>query len=77
MKGLIIDNILQYELPFADGNKDIWTPNVKIQNPLAKIEIISWDSSLLIVMSEIVDIIDMLHNDYPKASDLVKYKSQL
>ena len=44
-KGVLLEDILKYELPFADGYKGFWIDNVGIQHPLAEVEIVAWDSS--------------------------------
>lgn len=72
-KNFTLDNILEYSIPFADGNKKIWTSNICIQNPLAEIEIIAWDATLVIILSKDDEIIEMIKKYYPKAKDLLEY----
>jgi hypothetical protein len=31
-KNIAFDKILQYKLPFANGNNEIWSPKVKMRN---------------------------------------------
>lgn len=63
-------------LPLADGNKDIWAESPKLQHPLGLIEIIAWDSSLTIIISEEEGIVENFKKYYPEAIDL-KYRNKL
>lgn len=74
-KNISKDEILQYKLPFADGNTKLWNEKIKIQNPLADIEIVSWDSSLLLLIAKQEIIINNFLQHYPNALDLEDYNS--
>jgi hypothetical protein len=39
--------------PYADGNPGFWVENPKIQHPLAKVEIVCFDSSLTLYFQKI------------------------
>lgn len=65
-----LEDVLSYELPFADGNKGFWVDDVKIQHPLANIEIIAWDSSLTIFMSQNDDLVDKFMQYFPFSQNL-------
>lgn len=69
------NKILKYSLPFADGNKELWSPDIHIQHPLAEVEIVSWDSSLLLLISRNQKITNSFLKEYPDAIDLEKYNS--
>lgn len=72
-KHISLNSVLNHKLPFADGNKELWDADIRIQNPLAEIEIISWDSGLLLVISKDEKIIDNFLKGYPNATDLAEY----
>ena len=38
--------------PYADGNPNLWDENPKIQHPKAIVELVFWDSSLILLLSE-------------------------
>ncbi|MDM5187428.1 hypothetical protein QUF99_08875 [Bacillus sp. DX4.1] len=37
--------------PYADGNEELWVPNPEIQHPQATLEIVCWDSTLILLLS--------------------------
>jgi hypothetical protein len=49
--------------------------NIQIQHPLAEIEIVPWDSSLVLVLSKNDSIISKFKENYPQAIELVKFNS--
>lgn len=50
-KELDFKQILKQPLPYANGNPNLWTKDNTIQNTLADIEIICWDSTLVLINS--------------------------
>ena len=49
----IKEEVLKYELPFADGNYDIYKEDIfVIQHPLADIEIVAEDSSSMFIVAK-------------------------
>lgn len=58
--------------PVAEGNSKLWQPNVKIQHPLAEVEIICWDSAATILLSQDKDLTARFRNYFPDAVDLDK-----
>ena len=38
--------------PYADGNPNFWVENPKIQHPKAVVELVLWDSSLILLLSK-------------------------
>lgn len=71
-KDIKIKEILKYELPFAEGNSGLWLNNVRIQHPLAKNEIVAWDSSLTLFLSDNDDLVDKFMFSFPKSQNLVE-----
>ena len=75
-KTISVEQIMQYDIPIADGNENLWTNKVQIQNPLADIEIIPWDSSLVVLISKADEIVNKFVNRYPKSMDLLEYNTR-
>lgn len=51
-KCIELSDILKYDLPYADEYKGFWEKPLSLQHPLAHIEIVCWDSSLTLFLSE-------------------------
>lgn len=62
----------KYPLPLADYD-ELWSTEVKLQHPLASIEIIPWDSSLVVIKSSDPNIIKKFKRYYPDSVDLYSY----
>lgn len=67
---------MKYPLPYADGNPNFWVTDAKIQHPLAEIEIVPWDSTLVLIISKQDSIIESFLNNYPLAEELSDYNSR-
>lgn len=76
-KGVSLEEVLKYKLPCADGFEGFWRSTLNIQHPLADIEIVPWDSSLVLAISRNDIIIDNFMNYFPLSQDLVEYNKQL
>lgn len=64
------EEVLKYDLPFAEDNSDIYLDNnFVIQHPLAEIEIVAFDSSCMHIVSKDKDICDRLKLVYPDARE--------
>lgn len=64
------EEVLKYDLPFAEDNGDIYLDNnFVIQHPLAEIEIVAFDSSCMHIVSKDKDICDCLKLVYPDARE--------
>ena len=74
-KNIDLNKILTHPMPFANGNCDLWNEKIKMQNHMAAVEIISWDSSLVIIVSQLSSVIQRVRLEYPEAVDLHKYNS--
>jgi hypothetical protein len=68
-----LSEALKYPLPYADGYKGFWELPLSIQHPLAEIEIVPWDSSLVLVISSNDIIIDNFRKCFPLSEDLKTY----
>ena len=71
-KNINLEVILNYSLPYANGNKNLWK-NLNMQHPLSSIEIVAWDSSLTLIKSTNNDIIDCFFDKFSLAESLSKY----
>jgi len=75
-KNILVDEALKYEMPFADGYTGFWKNPISIQHPLADIEIVPWDSGLVLLISKNEDIITRFQNSFPLCEDLVDYNAK-
>ena len=72
-----LDEILKYPLPDADGYKGFWKNPPSIQNPLASMEIVAWDSSCVLLLSTEKEIVEKFKShEFPDCQDLSEYNSQ-
>lgn len=66
-----LEEVLKYDLPFADGYKGFWIDNVGIQHPLAEVEIVAWDSSLTLLISRVDNLVEKFRQNFPLSEDLL------
>jgi hypothetical protein len=59
--------------PYANGNKSIWAVGAKIQHPLAEVEIVCWDASVILLRSRDADLIRRFNGFFAEAVFLDKY----
>lgn len=71
LKEINIEEVLKYELPFADGYGGFWVDNVGIQHPLASVEIVAWDGDLTLLISKDDTLIDKFRASFPLSEDLL------
>ena len=64
-----IEEIVKYNLPFADGNYGIHKDEPIIQHPLAEIEIDVEDSSSVTIVTKDNQIADLFKKIYPNAKE--------
>ncbi|MBQ8028022.1 MAG: hypothetical protein IJ262_01295 [Clostridia bacterium] len=72
-KSVDLYEVLKYDLPYADGYRGFWEKPLTMQHPFSKIEIVPWDSSLILIFSEDKEVIDNFRRYYPKSQDLEEY----
>ena len=72
-KDIPLAKILEYPLPYADGYGGFWKNPLSIQHPLASIEIVPWDSSLTLMISEEKGIVECFMKSFPLSEDLSMY----
>ena len=71
-KTIKLDDILKFNLPKAE-NESFWHNPISIQHPLAGIEIVAWDSSLVLVISKNKSEIDKFKHSFNLSEDLEQY----
>lgn len=76
-KSVSLEEVLKYKLPCADGFAGFWKLPLSIQHPLADVEILPWDSSLVLVISRNDIIIDNFMNAFPLAQNLIEYNKHM
>jgi hypothetical protein len=59
--------------PYADGNPGFWVENPKLQHPLAKVEIVCFDSSLTLLFSKDQEIGERFKDYFRDAVDIKEY----
>lgn len=74
-KDVKYSDVMKYPLPYADGNGELWNEDVTLQHPLAEMEIVAWDSTLAILMTEQKKILDNFKRIYPSCVDIQTYKN--
>lgn len=57
------EEVLKYDFPFANDHRDLWKEAI-IQHPLADIEIISYDSTFLTIVSRSDKYLEMLRKTF-------------
>ena len=72
-KSVELPDVLKHELPYAEGYEGFWSKPVSMQHPLAKIEIVPWDSSMTMIFSDDKGIIDSFRAAYPYSEDFEEY----
>ena len=72
-KSVELSDILKYDLPYAEDYEGFWSKPISMQHPLAKIEIVPWDSSMTMIFSDYKGIIDSCTAAYPYSEDFEEY----
>ena len=72
-KSVELSDILKHNLPYAEDYEGFWSKPVSMQHPLAKIEIVPWDSSMTMIFSDDKGIIDSFRAAYPYSEDFEEY----
>jgi len=56
--------------PYADGNKALWKPGVRIQHPLAEVEIVCFDNTSTLLLTRDDDLSRRFRSFFREAVDL-------
>ncbi|MDF2613799.1 MAG: hypothetical protein K0S71_1585 [Clostridia bacterium] len=57
-------------IPYADGNSEFWIDEPQIQHPQADVEIVCWDSTLMLLLSKDDDLTNKFRGTFTDARDL-------
>lgn len=67
------EKVLEYNYPYADGFKGFWENPITVQHPLAIMEIVAWDGSIILVISKSDEIINTFMRKCVFVNDLEEY----
>lgn len=73
---ILLEDVLKYPLPYADGYSGFWENPVTLQHPLAEIEIVARDGRCTLCIAKERLIIDEFLTVYNQAEDLEKYNEK-
>ncbi|WP_214843202.1 hypothetical protein [Exiguobacterium sp. s150] len=59
--------------PFADGNSDLWIESPRVQHPDAMCELIFWDSTFVLMLSQVEDVSERFRQTFPGWRSLEEY----
>ena len=76
-KSVALEDVLKYDLPRAEDYDGFWIRPISMQHPLARIEIVPWDSSLTMIFSDDQNIIYAFRASYPYSEDFETYLDRL
>ena len=76
-KSVTLEEVLKYDLPRAEDYNGFWQRPISMQHPLARIEIVPWDSSMTMIFSDDQSIIDSFRAAYPFSEDFEAYLDRL
>ena len=72
---ITLEDVLNYPLPYADEYTGFWENPITLQHPLSEIELVAWDSTCTLFISNNDSIIEDISKIYPQAEDLEKYNA--
>ena len=75
-KDIAMSEVLEFDLPFADGYSGFWDSSVTIQHPLADIEIVAWDGTQTLLISRHDALVQKFISANPLAQDLAAYNAR-
>ena len=75
-KDVPLEKVLEYPFPEADGYGGFWHNPITMQHPLAKIEIVPWDSGLTLFFSKDKELVQKVRCGFPQSEDLTAYNTR-
>ena len=72
-KEVELKEVLKYDYPYADGYNGFWKNPITGQHPLAILEIVAWDGSIVLVIAKENEVVDTLMEKNTFAVDLETY----
>ena len=76
-KSVTLEEVLKYDFPRAEDYNGFWSKPISMQHPLARIEIVPWDSTMTMIFSDDKNIIDSFRAAYPFSVDFEIYLDRL
>ena len=76
-KGTPKEEVLKYPLPYADGYEGFWSNPLSLQHPLAEIEIVPFDSTLVLLLAKDRKIVEQFRKNFLSSGDLFQYNKDL
>lgn len=76
-KTVALEEVLKYDLPKAEDYNGFWNRPISMQHPLARVEIVPWDSTMTMIFSDDKRIIDRFRAAYPFSEDFEAYLGRL
>ena len=76
-KTVPFEEVLKYDLPKAEDYNGFWNRPISMQHPLARVEIVPWDSTMTMIFSDDKSIIDRFIAAYPFSEDFEAYLGRL
>lgn len=76
-KTVPLEEVLKYDLPRAEDYNGFWNRPISMQHPLARVEIVPWDSTMTMIFSDDKSIIDCFRAAYPFSEDFEAYLGRL
>ena len=71
------EDALKYPLPYADGYEGFWRNPLSLQHPLAEVEIVPWDSTLVLVLGRDQGMVERFRQNFQPSRDLYVYNKEL
>lgn len=72
-KSVTLSEVLNYTLPFAEEYDGFWRKPISMQHPMARIEIVPWDSSMTMIFSDDESIVESFRAAYPYSEDMEEF----
>ena len=72
-KNITLEEVLNYDLPYANGYFGFWNENVSIQHPLATTELVAWDGLNTLFISKDDALVEEFRKAVPLSLDLQQY----
>ena len=76
-KEVSLEEVLKYPLPYADGYRGFWKIPLTLQHPLARVELVPWDSSLTLLLGRDKELVDTFRQAFSLSEDLYDYNERL
>ena len=76
-KSVALEDVMKSDLPRAEDYDGFWSRPISMQHPLARIEIVPWDSTMIMIFSDDKNIIDSFRAAYPFSVDFETYLDRM